>query len=244
MGIGQAFNAPCAYPIIASLFSEETRSTANGIYAVGTYVGSALSSLSIVIAIAFGWRITSLMAGLAGIIAALCLYRTTDSLASGISASTACRLATGESAWLPPTDFNNDVANDENSTDETGKLLPSNMESENQKINTSEPTRISNTSSSSASSDENYVEIVPISRNSVIPPPTLVENITILIKNKPVMLLFGKYHLLSFIWRQLFVIFMLIFFYTYLAFYLSTPPFSLSLSLSDGCLFILIKLHT
>lgn len=64
MGIGQAFNAPCAYPIIASLFSEETRSTANGIYAVGTYVGSALSSLSIGIAIAFGWRFEPLLAHL------------------------------------------------------------------------------------------------------------------------------------------------------------------------------------
>ena len=99
-GVAQAFNAPCAYPVILGLFSRETRSTANGVYAVGTYVGAAVSSLSLGLASRAGWRAACAVAGAAGAAAALLLHRTTASPeASGLSTATACRLA-GPTAWL------------------------------------------------------------------------------------------------------------------------------------------------
>lgn len=120
----------------------------------------ALTTLCMIISVS---RITSMMAGFAGIIAALALYRTTDSIASGISASTACKLTTGvQPPWLPPEEI-----------EETGKLLP-------KSITVTEP--------SSTDNIDSIDSTLPITSSS----PTLIENVTILIKNKPVMLLFGK----------------------------------------------------
>jgi MFS family permease len=181
MGIGQAFNAPCAYPIIASLFSEETRSTANGIFAVGTYVGSALSSLSIVMAIALGWQATSIVAGLAGIIASVALYRTTDSVASGISASTACRLATGvQPPWVPPS------ADEEDETDNllsNEKAKAAYTQRAAAAVMVNPPTTTTHQADDSSSSSQS---------GSSSTTPTLVENMTVLAQNTPVMLLFGE----------------------------------------------------
>lgn len=74
LGIAQGFNAPCSYPIIVSLFTPGERATANGIYSVGTYLGSALSSLSLVAAMLVGWRMATTVAVVVGIFAAAIVY--------------------------------------------------------------------------------------------------------------------------------------------------------------------------
>lgn len=74
LGIAQGFNAPCSYPVIVSLFSPGERATANGIYSVGTYLGSALSSLSLVAAMLVGWRMATTVAVVVGIFAAAMVY--------------------------------------------------------------------------------------------------------------------------------------------------------------------------
>eukprot|EP00640_Fibrocapsa_japonica_P001666 CAMPEP_0113938068 /NCGR_PEP_ID=MMETSP1339-20121228/4488_1 /TAXON_ID=94617 /ORGANISM="Fibrocapsa japonica" /LENGTH=497 /DNA_ID=CAMNT_0000941003 /DNA_START=447 /DNA_END=1940 /DNA_ORIENTATION=+ /assembly_acc=CAM_ASM_000762 len=91
VGVGQAFNAPCAYMTIAALFPVEKRSTANGLYSTGTYLGAGLSSLSLMMALNLGWRMVSAMAGVVGLLAAISVYFSVseeDILAatSGISA--------------------------------------------------------------------------------------------------------------------------------------------------------------
>ncbi len=58
LGIGEAFCNPPAYSLISDLFPPEKRSTANGIYAFGVYVGGGLASLSTVLNSQFGWRVT------------------------------------------------------------------------------------------------------------------------------------------------------------------------------------------
>eukprot|EP00615_Pteridomonas_danica_P006404 CAMPEP_0114329670 /NCGR_PEP_ID=MMETSP0101-20121206/1221_1 /TAXON_ID=38822 ORGANISM="Pteridomonas danica, Strain PT" /NCGR_SAMPLE_ID=MMETSP0101 /ASSEMBLY_ACC=CAM_ASM_000211 /LENGTH=428 /DNA_ID=CAMNT_0001459389 /DNA_START=350 /DNA_END=1636 /DNA_ORIENTATION=- len=179
MGVGQAFNAPCAYPIIASLFSEETRSTANGIYAVGTYIGSALSSLSIGLAITFGWQLTSIGAGLAGIIASIALYRTTDSVGSGISASTACRLATGvKPPWSP----------DYEDTEES-QLLPPSPSGSTNTTEAAQPEAAQHGSIQHGEENkEEHKETSAVTPKSV---HSLIDNITLLANSSPIMLLFA-----------------------------------------------------
>lgn len=54
LGIGEAFNAPACYALITLYFPHSRRATANGIYSTGTYLGSALSSLCIALAVLFG----------------------------------------------------------------------------------------------------------------------------------------------------------------------------------------------
>jgi hypothetical protein len=53
----QGFNAPCCYALITSFFTDKSRSSANGIYSMGTYLGSGLSSLSIMMAYNVGWSV-------------------------------------------------------------------------------------------------------------------------------------------------------------------------------------------
>ena len=66
-GITQAFAAPQAYGLIASMFTGEGLATANSIFATGVYVGGALASLSILMDERLGWRNTNFLAGGIGI---------------------------------------------------------------------------------------------------------------------------------------------------------------------------------
>lgn len=63
LGIGQAFASPPAYSLIADLFSQEYRATANGIFSFGVYLGGGLSSLSILMAQKIGWEKSTFVAG-------------------------------------------------------------------------------------------------------------------------------------------------------------------------------------
>ncbi len=58
LGIGEAFNAPACYALITLYFPHARRATANGIYSTGTYLGSALSSLCLALALLVGERST------------------------------------------------------------------------------------------------------------------------------------------------------------------------------------------
>ncbi|KAJ8602568.1 hypothetical protein CTAYLR_008761 [Chrysophaeum taylorii] len=73
VGIAQGFNAPCSYAVIAHHYAPAERATANGVYSAGTYVGSALSSLSLVAAMMLGWRGATALAVAAGFIGAALL---------------------------------------------------------------------------------------------------------------------------------------------------------------------------
>jgi len=82
------------------LFGPETRSSANGFYGVGTYVGAAASSLSLEFALVFGWRSASVLAALTGCIAAHVLHRFFSSEDNnGLSASTMCRISGAPLVW-------------------------------------------------------------------------------------------------------------------------------------------------
>ena len=54
LGIGEAFNAPACYALITLYFPHSRRATANGIYSTGTYLGSAISSLCLAVAVLLG----------------------------------------------------------------------------------------------------------------------------------------------------------------------------------------------
>ena len=96
-GVGQAFNAPCAYPLLLQLYGPGRRSTVNGAFAVGTYVGAALSSLSLGMAAEIGWRATSLFSGALGALAAVSLYEASgEARAAGISEGSLCGGGGGE----------------------------------------------------------------------------------------------------------------------------------------------------
>ena len=90
-GVGQAFNAPCAYPLLLQLYGPSSRSTVNGVFAVGTYLGATLSSLSLGMAQEIGWRSTSLFSGLLGALAATSLYHaSSEARAAGIVEGKLC----------------------------------------------------------------------------------------------------------------------------------------------------------
>lgn len=74
LGVAQGFNAPCAYPVLAYHFSPAERATANGVYSTGTYLGSALSSLSLLAAVYLGWRAATTAAVVVGIFASALVY--------------------------------------------------------------------------------------------------------------------------------------------------------------------------
>jgi len=80
LGIAQGFNAPCAYPVIAYFFSHngDHRALANGVYSIGTYLGSALSSLSLVLTMIFGWRTIATIAAIFGVFCAALIYLFVD----------------------------------------------------------------------------------------------------------------------------------------------------------------------
>ena len=77
-GVAEGFNAPCAYPVTAYHYAVHERASANGCYSMGTYAGSALSTLSLLFAMGVGWRQTTTMACVVGIFAAALLWLVVD----------------------------------------------------------------------------------------------------------------------------------------------------------------------
>ena len=67
LGFFEAFCGPPAYSLIVDYFPPEVRSTANAMYAFGIYVGSALSSIIIVMISAYGWRWAYAITGFVGV---------------------------------------------------------------------------------------------------------------------------------------------------------------------------------
>lgn len=73
-GVAEGFNAPCAYPVTAYHYQVHERASANGCYSMGTYAGSALSTLSLLLAMGLGWRLTTTMSCVFGIFASALLW--------------------------------------------------------------------------------------------------------------------------------------------------------------------------
>jgi len=74
LGLFQAFMIPPTYSLIADYFPKDMLATANGIYSFGVYVGGGLSSLSIVLAKALGWRNTTYLCAGIGAAVAVCFF--------------------------------------------------------------------------------------------------------------------------------------------------------------------------
>ena len=68
LGVAESVCNPAAYSLIRDYFPPSHRSTANAIYSSGIYVGSAISSISIIAINAFGWRGSFMFTGLIGIV--------------------------------------------------------------------------------------------------------------------------------------------------------------------------------
>lgn len=78
LGLFEAVFNPSAYSIIADLFPPEDRGTANSIFNMGIYFGGALSSLSGLMILYFGWAVSFEVIGFVGVafgIASLVLVR-------------------------------------------------------------------------------------------------------------------------------------------------------------------------
>eukprot|EP00301_Raphidiophrys_heterophryoidea_P005488 c12295_g1_i5.p1 GENE.c12295_g1_i5~~c12295_g1_i5.p1 ORF type:complete len:570 (-),score=106.17 c12295_g1_i5:87-1796(-) len=58
LGISEAFLNPAAYSLIAAMFPHGRRATANAVYSWGVYCGYGAASLSIPVALGYGWRMT------------------------------------------------------------------------------------------------------------------------------------------------------------------------------------------
>ena len=68
LGMGEAFNWPCATRIVANLFPPNDRGLASGVFNSGAALGSLVAPLIIMpLAIHFGWRAAFLVIGAAGI---------------------------------------------------------------------------------------------------------------------------------------------------------------------------------
>lgn len=67
LGFFESFFNPCAYSIISDYFHPATRTTANSVFNLGIYLGGAMSSLSLLIVGAIGWRWTYNLIGFIGI---------------------------------------------------------------------------------------------------------------------------------------------------------------------------------
>ncbi|CAN0336483.1 unnamed protein product, partial [Ascophyllum nodosum] len=78
LGIGEAFNAPACYALITLYFPHSRRATANGFYSTGTYLGSAMSSLCLAVAVLIGWRNTAFLSGACGVLAGAILFFTVE----------------------------------------------------------------------------------------------------------------------------------------------------------------------
>ena len=58
MGLFQAFYNPTAFSAISDLFAKGSRTTANSVFNLGIYFGGAMASLSGVLIVNVGWRLT------------------------------------------------------------------------------------------------------------------------------------------------------------------------------------------
>ena len=65
--ISAAIN-PLSYSLIADYFPPEKRSRANAILTTGNYLGIALSSISILLIKALGWRSSYILMGILGVL--------------------------------------------------------------------------------------------------------------------------------------------------------------------------------
>ena len=75
LGSMQAANDPTIYSLLSDYFPTNKVSTANAITACSGYVGSGLSSLSIILIATKGWRYCfNLMGGIGAVIAALAFF--------------------------------------------------------------------------------------------------------------------------------------------------------------------------
>jgi MFS family permease len=70
LGASQAFFNPAAYTILSDIFPSNMLASANSVLSSGVYVGGGLASLSILLDTDYGWRTTSSIVGVVGIILA------------------------------------------------------------------------------------------------------------------------------------------------------------------------------
>ena len=78
LGLFESVFNPAAYSVIADLFPPEDRGTANSIFNMGIYFGGALSSISTLLILQLGWRVSFEGIGIIGVgfgIASLILVR-------------------------------------------------------------------------------------------------------------------------------------------------------------------------
>ena len=69
LGIGEAFNWPCATRIVANAFGPNDRGLASGVFNSGAAVGSLVAPLIIMpLAVAFGWRVSFFTIGSIGML--------------------------------------------------------------------------------------------------------------------------------------------------------------------------------
>ena len=73
LGVFEAFSGPIAYSLIVDYFPPEKRTIANSMYSLGIYVGVGLSSLTVLLIGAIGWRKDYFLIGCFGIIVGLCV---------------------------------------------------------------------------------------------------------------------------------------------------------------------------
>jgi MFS family permease len=74
MGLAHAFSGPASLSMVADLFAPEHRGRANGIYTFGIYLGGGLSSLSLAMAGALGWRTASWIIAAVGFASVAAFY--------------------------------------------------------------------------------------------------------------------------------------------------------------------------
>jgi predicted MFS family arabinose efflux permease len=100
MGAAEAGGTPAAMAIIADLFPARLRSTALGVYYLGSGIGAAASAvIGAVVAVKYGWRAAFLVAGLPGIILGILVWTTLQDVRRGASESG----ASASTPHAPPT---------------------------------------------------------------------------------------------------------------------------------------------
>ena len=69
LGVGEAFNWPCALKVTQRLLPPEDRPLANGLFNSGTALGAMLAPIVVtILTLRFGWRSSFLFTGLLGIV--------------------------------------------------------------------------------------------------------------------------------------------------------------------------------
>jgi MFS transporter, ACS family, hexuronate transporter len=67
LGVGEAFNWPCALRVTANILPPEDRALGNGVFQSGTAIGALVAPLIIApLAVQYGWRVPFLIVGAAG----------------------------------------------------------------------------------------------------------------------------------------------------------------------------------